>query len=379
MVNCADLSFRSGRERILPDRAIAAASAPVSQRLFEAVAGFERRRALCWACGTTRGAGGGSSPGVLRADYFACESIAPYCRALTFRTFACKVFLKFEIGLSTGNHGRSFSQSNKGTLAVNRLGCLFCYPRTGRHVADAHSLRRRCERRAYKESNMPLNLIVENLDNVPEALREHYVKRGKSFQLNLSDLESHVENQLKPLKSDLEITRAHERKLLVENGLGSALQRANIRPGYAELVIANIKDRVAIGTEDDKRVIRITAADGGMPMVGSGENGVATLDDLVKQAVESFPSMFEAGGKPATAKDDAGGSGPKIMTRAAFDALPPKERAAKMSDGFTIVDPPAKKPETRKLREKEMLRSEFDKLVARERAAKMNEGFKIVD
>jgi len=227
---------------------------------------------------------------------------------------------------------------------------------------------------------MPLKIFVENLETVPEALRDSYVKRGKSYQLNLSDLDSHIENQLKPLKSDLEITRAHERKLLVENGLGSALQRANIRPGYAELVIANIKDRVAIGTEDDKRVIRITAADGGMPMVGSGENGVATLDDLVKQAVESFPSMFGTGEMPApAAKDNAGGSGPKIMTRAAFDALPPKERAAKMSDGFTIVDPPAKKPETRKLREKEMLRSEFDKLVARERAAKMNEGFKIVD
>jgi hypothetical protein len=139
-------------------------------------------------------------------------------------------------------------------------------------------------------------------------MRENYVKqRDGTYQLDLRDLKPYVENKLKPWKSDLEITRADERKLLVENGLGSALQRANIRPGYTELVIANLRDQVAIDTLDNKRVVRITRTEGGMPLIGSGEGGVATLDDLVKQAVESFPSMFEAGGKLAsTAKDNAG-------------------------------------------------------------------------
>jgi hypothetical protein len=226
---------------------------------------------------------------------------------------------------------------------------------------------------------MPLKIFVENLETVPEAMRDNYVKRGATYQLNLSDLDEHVENHLKPLKSDLEITRAHERKLLVEDGLGSALQRANIRLGYAELVIANLRDQVAIDTLDDKRVVRIVQAKGGMPVVGSGEGGAATLDDLVKQAVESFPSMFEAGGKPAsTAKNDAGGSG-KTLAKGAFDALPPKERARKMGEGFTIVDPPPKKVERPKLGEKEMLVSAFNALPAKERAAKMKEGYRLVD
>jgi hypothetical protein len=228
---------------------------------------------------------------------------------------------------------------------------------------------------------MPLNLIVESLDKVPTDMRENYVKqRDGKYQLDLRDLKPYVESQLKPLKSDLEITRAHERKLVVENGLGFALQSANIRPGYAELVIANLRDQVEIDTLDNKRVVRITQADGGMPMVGSGENGVATLDDLVKQAVESFPSMFEAGGKPAsTAKDNAGGSGPKTMNRATFDALSPIERSRKMSDGFTLTDPPVTKPPTRKLGEKEMLLSEFEKLSPKERAAKMADGCTLVE
>jgi hypothetical protein len=227
---------------------------------------------------------------------------------------------------------------------------------------------------------MPLKLFVENLETVPEAMRDNYVKRGATYQLNLSDLDQHVENQLKPLKSDLEITRAHERTLLVENGLGSALQRANIRPGYAELVIANLKDQVALDTVDNKRVVRIVQAKGGMPLVGSGTDGTATLDDLVKQAVEHFPSMFEAGGKPAsTAKDDTGGSGPKTMMRAAFEALPARERARKMSEGFTLVDPPVTKPPTRKLGAKEMLVSVFNALSPVERSAKMKDGFTLVD
>jgi hypothetical protein len=90
--------------------------------------------------------------------------------------------------------------------------------------------------------------------------------------------------------------------------------------------------------------------------------------------------MFEAGGKPAsTAKDSTGGSGPKTMTRAAFDALSPIERAAKMKDGFTLTDPPVTKPESRKLGAKQMYRSDFDKLGARERATKMRDGFTLVD
>jgi hypothetical protein len=249
-----------------------------------------------------------------------------------------------------------------------------CRPTTG-----GRSLNPATRQPKYKESNMPLDLIVENLDNVPTEMRENYVKqRDGKYQLDLRDSKPYVESQLKPLKSDLEITRAHERKLLVENGLGSPAARKH-SPGIVELVIANLRDQVAIDTLDNKRVVRIAQAEGGMPLVGSGEGGAATLDDLVKQAVERFPSMFEAGGKPAsTAKDNAGGSGPKTMKRAAFDALSPIDRAAKMKEGFTLTDPLVTKPENRKLGAKQMLRSDFDQLGARERATKMKEGFTLV-
>jgi hypothetical protein len=233
---------------------------------------------------------------------------------------------------------------------------------------------------------MPLNIIEANLDKVKPELHALYVKQSDGkFKLALSDLDQHVEKQLKPLKSDLEITRKHERKLLLENGLGAALRQANLDPHYEELIIANIGDRVALETVDNKRVVRIKDGKGEMPMLGSGADGVATLDDLVKEAVKRFPSMFKGtkpgeGGMPPPDAANPGRPNMKTLTRSDFEALRPVERAAKMKEGFTIAEPPAEKPRSRGLGEKEMLRSAFDALGGRERADKiLKEGFTIVD
>jgi hypothetical protein len=59
---------------------------------------------------------------------------------------------------------------------------------------------------------MPLNIIESNLKKVKPELHALYVKQSDGkFKLALSDLDQHVEDQLKPLKSDLETTRKHER------------------------------------------------------------------------------------------------------------------------------------------------------------------------
>jgi hypothetical protein len=213
---------------------------------------------------------------------------------------------------------------------------------------------------------MPLNLFVENLDNVPTEMRENYVKQGDKYQLNLSDLEN---------------TREHERKLLLEDGLSAALQRANIIPNGHDLLLDLLSKRVALDTEGGKRVVRITQAGSEMlPMAGNGEGGRATLDDLVKEAVKTYPSMFKTPGKDETpAPGDAGGSGAKTMLRSTFEGLSARERAAKMNEGFTITEPPAEKLQNRKLGAKQMLRSDFDKLGVHERVVKMTEGFTLVD
>jgi len=227
---------------------------------------------------------------------------------------------------------------------------------------------------------MPLKLFVENLETVTPEMRENYVKRGDKYQLNLSDLESHVENQLQPLKSDLESTREHERKLLLEDGLSAALQRAGVIPNGLDLLHDRLSKRVALDTEDGKRVVRITQAGSEMlPMAGSGEGGHATLDDLVKEAVKKFPSCFsEGGGKPPS---EAGGSGAKTITRADFDKLSQAEQAAKIRAGIVLVDAPTKvsTPPVLSSNGKTMLRAVYDKLDPYEQAGKIKAGIHVVD
>jgi len=141
---------------------------------------------------------------------------------------------------------------------------------------------------------MPLNIVEPNLEKVKPELHGFYVKDAKSgtYRLDLSDLKAHVAAHVSPVENELKLTRENERKLLLENGLGEALRHANIRPNYENLIIANIGDRVAIDTVNGKRVIRILQADGETPMVGSGPNGLATLDDLASEAAKTFPSTF---------------------------------------------------------------------------------------
>jgi hypothetical protein len=162
---------------------------------------------------------------------------------------------------------------------------------------------------------MPLNIVEPSLEKVKPELHALYVKDAKSgkYHLELSDLKTYVEARVSPVENELKIAHGNERKL----SLSAALRKANIDPHYEELVLANISDRVALGVFDNKRSFRITDATGGMPMVGSGAGGIATLDDLVQEAVREFPSMFKksgVGGMPSP--------GSKILKRSEFDKLP---------------------------------------------------------
>jgi hypothetical protein len=231
---------------------------------------------------------------------------------------------------------------------------------------------------------MPLNIIEPNLEKVKPELHVFYFKDAKSgkYHLELSDLKSYVDARVSPVGNELKLTRENERKLC----LSAALRQAGIvAPNYEKLVIANIGDRVALDTADDKRVIRILQADGETPMVGSGPKGLATLDDLVQEAVKSFPSAFKddpsgKGGMPAPVPNRVG----KILTRSEFDNLQPIARAEKMRDGFTIVDDqagarPANRPPPRP-GEKIITLEAFDKLSPIARSDKiLKEGFKLVD
>ena len=230
---------------------------------------------------------------------------------------------------------------------------------------------------------MPLNIVEPSLDKVKPELHALYVKDFKSgkYHLDLQDLNSYVEACVSPVEKQLKISHENERNL----SLSAALRQANIRPNYEGLVIANIGDRVALSTVDDKRAIRILQADGETPMVGSDPKGLATLGDLVQEAVKRFPSAFNVdpsgkGGMPAPVPSGVG----KILKRSEFDKLSPIAKAEKMHEGYELVDDQAgarsaNRPPP-KPGEKIITREAFDKLSPIARSDKiLKEGFEVVD
>jgi hypothetical protein len=147
---------------------------------------------------------------------------------------------------------------------------------------------------------MPVKIVENSLDDVPAPLRDLYIQQNDgSFQLDLADLNSHVETHLKPLKSELAVSREAERTTLLDLGFGAALRKAGIRPNHEHLMIANFEESISLETVDGKRVVRFKDADG-YSFPGSGPGGSATFDDLATKAVEKFPSVFMAGRKPAS-------------------------------------------------------------------------------
>lgn len=252
---------------------------------------------------------------------------------------------------------------------------------------------------------MPLPLIVESLDTIPEAFRGEYAEKDGKFRLNVEGIEDttglrsalaaerktakeavakvkkwealgktdeeiadllkkHAEQEEElakksgnfdallaqhqkkwsdekgALETELQAARASERKAIIETSVTTALTKAKATTEGLDLLTERLGKRINFETVDGKRVIQITQADGKTPMAGAGADGLATFDDLVKEAMKSYPSLFEGlgGGGGGTSPKGSGGAGNKTITRDAFFALAPAEQAAKIKAGFTVVD-----------------------------------------
>lgn len=258
---------------------------------------------------------------------------------------------------------------------------------------------------------MPLALIIDSADKVPEALRSEYTEKDGKFHLNVEGLEDTTglkkslqseREAAKALKAEIagwkklgkspeeigelvtakeaealeaakkagkfdEILAQHqtkwakeradaeakltterdaaltsERSAVVETKVTTALTSAKATKEGMDLLIERLGRRVKfeIGA-DGKRTTQIYDADGANLMVGSGPGGLATFEDLITSAKKQYPSLFEGTGAGGTGSDPRGGrrdAGAKTMTRVEFEALPLRDRGARMKQGWTVVD-----------------------------------------
>lgn len=173
-----------------------------------------------------------------------------------------------------------------------------------------------------------------------EAAAAKKAKESGDFDAVLNQHKSKWDNERKTLEGELNAARASERSAIIENTVMAALTKAGATEEGIDLLPDRFVNRIKFETQDGKRVVRIMAPDGETPLAGSGQDGFATFDDLVKEAQAKWPSLFKARGQggSGTPPNKAGGAGARTITRTAFEQLSPSDKAAQMKAGVRPVD-----------------------------------------
>jgi len=217
--------------------------------------------------------------------------------------------LPFVAGLRTAlDTERNVNKTTKEAIAAwKKIG------KTPEEIADLVKAKNEAEEKAAREAG--------NFDGI---LKQHQTK---------------WDGERTTLQSERDGALSVARSAVVDSNLKSALAGAKATAeGFAALPKL-LGDRVKTDFVNGEFTTTILQADGKTPMIGSGANGTATFDDLVKDAVKTFPSLFEGSGAGGGGKSpkDAGGSG-KTITRTEFEALSHTDKRAKLAAGVKVVD-----------------------------------------
>ncbi|HWV44121.1 hypothetical protein [Pseudorhodoplanes sp.] len=167
--------------------------------------------------------------------------------------------------------------------------------------------------------------IAELLKATEEAERKKAEADG-DHQKILKQLQDKWAKEKADLEAELTAARSSERGAIIGTSVMSALTKAGATEEGIDLLPDRLAGRIKYETEDGKRVLKIMQADGETPMAGSGKDGTATFDDLVKEAVAKWPSLFKGANQSGGGKqpDNAGGAGAKKKS----DFKSEKDRAA---------------------------------------------------
>ena len=113
-----------------------------------------------------------------------------------------------------------------------------------------------------------------------------------------------------------------------ESALTTALARAGATEEGLALLPTQFLSRVKVGLGGDSPSINLVQADGETPMAGTSEDGRATMDDLVQEAVKKYPSLFKSDMKGGGGKSPEGSAGRNAMSGKSWgDAKSAKEKA----------------------------------------------------
>lgn len=181
---------------------------------------------------------------------------------------------------------------------------------------------------------------IQNMLSTAEAEALEKSKKKGDFDSILKQHTEKSEKDKAAVVAERDEARSFAQNAVRSTGIQGALAKSKATPEGLDLLVERLGQRVQVEISGGKATTKIMSADGTTPMAGSGPDGSATYDDLVKEAVKQYPSLFEGtgaggGGKPP--KNGAGGSG-KTISRSDFEALGPLDRASKLKEGVKVVD-----------------------------------------
>lgn len=191
------------------------------------------------------------------------------------------------------------------------------------------------QRKAWEKIGKSPEEIQSLLDAQEEAERKKAEEAGDHAKI----LKQHQDKWAKDkaeLEAELNAARASERGAIIGNSVMGALTKEGATEEGVDLLPDRLSNRIKFETRDGKRVLKIMQADGETPMAGSGAEGSATIDDLVKEAKQKWPSLFKGAGSSGggTPHGSGGGGNPQIKSKAdiykglSTDAQKRKARAA---------------------------------------------------
>lgn len=155
----------------------------------------------------------------------------------------------------------------------------------------------------------------------------------------LAEAEKRFNTEKEQLARERDDALKYEREAVISERLVAALVRNGATEEGIELLPDRLAGRIKFEREDGKRKLIITAPDGETPMYGAKMTEPATLDDLAKEAMTKYPSLFKGEGTSGSGtRPNRGSSGGKTLTRQAFEALSPAEKAKRMQEGYSLIE-----------------------------------------
>lgn len=179
----------------------------------------------------------------------------------------------------------------------------------------------------------------EEIQALVEAQRkadeDKAMKGGEFEKLKQQIIDQHKGELAKKDERIGSLTKSLERRL-IDADATAAIAGAK---GIPALLLPHVRASVKVVEDNGDFKVQVVDSQGNPRVNGKGEFlSIADLVDEMRQS-DVFGRAFEPSGTAGGGAQGGGsGGGAKVIKQAAFDALPAKQRAEKMSQGYTVVD-----------------------------------------